>query len=533
MHDCLTDAIYILNKFYENIDSENIPLEIKVIPNLSKKRENSQWIFDEATCSQFVYLYGQFAERYLNNSKDFFNIYGQERINKEGERRDSIIIGSLDIGAGTSDIMICQYEYNSDITSKLKPVPIFWDSFDYAGDDMMKVLVENILIQGKNGILEKELIKRGIDEVEVSRKLNQFFGSNQANMSFKDRIIRRDFNLQVCVPIINYFLNLLSCGILFRNITFEEIFKETKPSELVLSRFEEYFGFPLQDICWEFDSKNISQQIEFSMNSLLENVATIMYAYDCDLVLLSGRPTSLPPVKDIFLRYFNKEPDRLVLLNKYRIGRWYPFADAFGYLTNSKSVVPVGAMIGYLASNFGGITNFSLDLSVLGEKLKPTTEYFLLNSDFVMNNQCFITPEKSDGELTLNSFPVYIGSKQFDLALYPIRPFYVLEINDDGILKRIIEKNKERKLNDSDKQILLQEEKERLLSASNLPFKFTIERRDYEENKEYLIISSIEDNNGSNIPTDNFTLSVQSLNDPDCYWLDSGIFNMGIRTPNN
>ena len=62
LHNSLQDALFVLNKFYGNIDNTAIPMDIKVIPNLSIKTEHPQWIFDEATCSQFVYLYGQFSE---------------------------------------------------------------------------------------------------------------------------------------------------------------------------------------------------------------------------------------------------------------------------------------------------------------------------------------------------------------------------------------------------------------------------------------------------------------------------------------
>lgn len=527
LHGSLKDALFVLNKFNGNIDETSIPLDVKVVPALSKKLNNSQWIFDEATCSQFVYLYGQFSETYLNNSKEFFDIYGKKRLSEDGSSHDSLIIGSLDIGAGTSDIMVCKYEYNEDNSSRLKPVPVFWDSFDYAGDDMMKVLIENILIQGKHGILENELSKRGMEEAEIRRLLYKFFGGDNASLSFKDRTMRRDFNLQVCVPIMCYFLELLSKEESYREISFDEVFSENPPGEAVLQRFNEHFGFSLNDVRWVYDSNVMSTNIEHTMNDLLENVATIMYSQDCDIVILSGRPSSLQPIKDIFLKYFDANTNRLIILNKHRIGRWYPFADEFGYLKNSKSVVPVGAMIGYLASNAGGMNNFSLDLSVLGENLKPTTNYFILKDAMVQQNKCFITPDSSDGKLTVNSFPAYIGCKQFDYPFYPVRPFYVLDINKDNILNRVIKAHPEKTLTDSEKQYLTKEYISKLMT--NAPLTFTIDREDFDENKEHLSISSVESAENGSMSVNDFAMTIQSLNDPDCYWLDSGVFNINIK----
>ena len=527
LHNSLKDALFVLNKFNGNIDESSIPLDIKVVPELSIKQRNPQWIFDEATCSQFVYLYGQFSETYLNNSKEFFDIYGKKRVSEDGMNRDSLVIGSLDIGAGTSDIMVCKYEYNEINSSRLKPIPVFWDSFDYAGDDMMKVLIENIIIQGKHGIFENELLKRGIEDSEIKRILYQFFGGDNAGLSFKDRTMRRDFNLQVCVPVMNYFLNLLSKEESYREISFEEIFSDIHPSDMVMSRFKEHFGFPLETVRWIYDAKTMSTNIEHTMNDLLENVATIMYSQDCDIVILSGRPTSLQPIKDIFLKYFDGNSNNLIILNKHRIGRWYPFADEFGYLTNSKSVVPVGAMIGYLASNAGGLNNFSLDLTELGEKLKPTTNYFILKDAMVQQNKCFITPDDSSGQLTLNTFPAYIGCKQFDYPFYPVRPFYVLEVNNDNILNKVIRSHPEKKLTDSEKQYLTKEYRSKLMT--NAPLTFSIERDDFEENKESLIISAVESGENVDVSVNDFALTIQSLNDPDCYWLDSGVFNINIK----
>ena len=527
LHGSLEDALFVLNRFNGNVDATSIPMKVKVIPELSRKQERTQWIFDEATCSQFVYLYSQFSETYLNNSREFFNMYGRKRADNSGTPHDTLVVGSLDIGAGTSDVTVCRYEYNDANPSRLKPVPVFWDSFDFAGDDMMKSLIENVLIQGKNGIIENELSRRGMEDDEIRRRLYQFFGDDNNRLSFRDRMMRRDFNLQVCLPVISRFLDLLSHEETYREISFDDIFAKNKPGEAVLKRFEKQFGFPLEEIRWKYDSKTLATCIEHTMGEMLENVANIMYSQDCDIIILSGRPTSLHPIRDIFMKYFDGNPSRLIVLNKHRIGRWYPFADEFGYLTNSKSVVPVGAMIGYLASNAGGMNDFSLDLSELGEKLKPTTEYFILKDSFTRHNKCFVTPETPTGKLTLNSLPAYIGSKQFDLTLYPVRPFYVLEINQDSILDKITKNNPDRTLTDSEKQYLVNNYKNDLMEK--MPFTFTFERDDYEENKERLTIAAVEGNDGESVPASDFALTIQSLNDPDCYWLDSGAFNINIK----
>lgn len=522
LHDCLKDALFVLEKFYRNNDESYIPNRVTIEPNLEKKNDDEPiWMYDEATCSQFVYLYGLLTETYQNCSREFFNVYGRVRGGKE-----SLVVGSLDIGAGTSDITICQYDYNEKNPSQLKPVPLFWDSFDTAGDDMLKILISNVLLQGKDGILEQELLQRGENETAIRSKLFSFLGRNQIDMSFEDKILRRDFNLQVLVPVMYEFLRLLENGEGTRDVTYGDVFRKTPPSDPVQQKFEKVFGLELKEVVWKYNKEVLSRHVARSMDALLQKIASIMYAYGCDIILLSGRPTSLEPIKDTFLKYSPIEPNRLIRLNKYRIGDWYPFADkAKRCINNSKSVVPVGAMIGYLASSAGGYNSLSIDMTELAKRLKPTTDYFIINDAKVQVNQCFISPNKNRGEIVANNFPLYIGSKQFNLALYPVRPFYVLDVNRDGIQERI-RKAHPQSLTERDLQYLTKDYVENLLS--NIPLKINVLREDIRDDKELLTIDSVVSENGDELSADDFVLTIQSLNDPDCYWLDSGVFDINI-----
>ncbi len=110
-------------------------------------------------------------------------------------------------------------------------------------------------------------------------------------------------------------------------------------------------------------------------------------------MLLSGSPTSLKPLSDLFLKYYAVSPNRLVTLNNYRIGIWYPFQNGEGYFKDAKSIVAVGAMIGNYASTRGSLDGFSLDLSELIKKMRPTTDYFAKSENdrpiyYARNKQC-------------------------------------------------------------------------------------------------------------------------------------------------
>ena len=77
-------------------------------------------------------------------------------------------------------------------------------------------------------------------------------------------------------------------------------------------------------------------------------------------------------------------------------------------------------------------------------------------------------------------------------------------------------------------QRMLRESREELFKKG--PFTFEIEREAYDEDKEQLTIAAVTGNDGEELKADDFVLQVQSINDPQCYWLDSGEFNLNIAT---
>jgi hypothetical protein len=99
------------------------------------------------------------------------------------KNKDSIVVGSIDIGAGTTDLMINRYSLLEDQnTDTIKPFPLFWDSFKNAGDDLLKAIIQKIIIEGTindsekengcTGVLENTLKGKNIDK--ISDRLNGF-----------------------------------------------------------------------------------------------------------------------------------------------------------------------------------------------------------------------------------------------------------------------------------------------------------------------------------------------------------------------
>ena len=533
LRQCAEDAAIMLDRFYagtynEEIDKREALKNIQVIPsvkNLQKTDEHKEWTYDEATCSQFVYLYAEINKRYRNNCKEYFDSKVRKDLN--GNNKKTLTIGSVDIGAGTTDVMIAAYKYDDAGQCELTPAPLFWESFYLAGDDLLKDLIRKLVIEGQYAAIQNHLTARGIGN--ITTLIHDFFGIDNARKDVTRRQIRSEFNLQVSVSVVSCFLELLNeYKVEKMTLTFDDIFSTNRPTDQVLEHFKTHFGFALEDLQWHYDreiiSKIVSDVFDDPKGSLLVGkISALLAKYGCDIVLLTGRPTSLKPLSDLFLKYNAVPPNRLITLNNYRIGTWYPFQNGKGYFTDAKSIVAVGAMIGNYAATRGSLDGFSLDLSELTNEMLPTTEYFAQSE----KGEPFITPKVNNATIEVSQLPLQIWTRQLNSKSYPTRPFYMLDFNKDKIEERIIDRNG---LDDDDKRQVkdaVEKELERLRKLS--PYKLNIVRENYPEDKETLKIESVEDRNHEDLPVAYFSLQVQSMSESENYWLDSGEFtNLSI-----
>jgi hypothetical protein len=531
LRKCADDASKILERFYtENLTNEieyNIPAKsIQVIPsikNLLNKHEKTEWVYDEATCSQFVFLFAELSQRYRNNCKEYFDFYGKVRTDLENYSKKSITIGSVDIGAGTTDLMIASYKYNDSEQCTLTPVPLFWESFYLAGDDLLKNLIRKLIIEGEYAAIPNHLLR--LSHPDISRLIIDYFGTDNARQSVTDRQIRSEFNLQVSVSVVTHYLHLLKENTVeVATLSYSDIFADNKPTERVNEHFTKHFGFSIKDLQFNYNKDIVSKIVQSTFDTLVGKISTILSYYGCDIVLLTGRPTSLNPLSDLFFKYYATSPNRLITLSNYRIGTWYPFQDGKGYFSDSKSIVAVGAMIGDYASKRGGLNGFSLDLSELIRDMNPTTECFSKSEKDIS----FINPETNSANIEVSQLPLRIWTRQLDSITYPTRPFYALDFDEEKIKERIkdrlrLENSEIRNINDATIR-----EVERLRTLS--PFNFTIERVDYLEDKEKLKIESVVDKDQNDLPISFFKLQIQSMSETDNYWLDSGEFgNLSIN----
>ena len=307
-------------------------------------------------------------------------------------------------------------------------------------------------------------------------------------------------------------------------VRYSDVFDECPPNIRVKEGFRKFFNFEIEDLEWEFDKNYVSDAISRAFEPLLKKIATIMYAYNCDIVLLSGRPSSLSPVRNILLKYYPVSPNRLILLNNYYVGHWYPFSNNTGYIANAKTIVAIGALVGYYASSLSVLDKFTIDKSKLDANLKSVINYIEASRES-LPIEYFITPDNSVGELMVSKLPTTLNVRQIGLDTYPSRELYVIDFNQNRIADKERNKAIQEAKSISDSQIMAKVKEAVDDLRSRMPFQLSI-KRDVND-KEKLTINSIIDKNGNALVDNNVVeINIQSLGAEDSYCLDTGVFDI-------
>lgn len=532
LREAAEDACKLLNNYVKYYFDSNdnkfwfeLPEIIPSIKDIAKKipdlEDRKDWIYDEATSCQLVFIYSLLSKKLYGNNYVIDNYLFKNK--------DKITIGSIDIGAGTTDVMIANYSLNKEYkTINVKPDPQYWDSFKLAGDDLLKEIIQQVIIEGIinspsdegcTGVIENYAKSKGIEN--VSEKLNGFFGQDSNNIGYVAKMMRKAFINQVAIPIAMYYLKNANKNEK-RILTFEQIIdKEFKNKELIIY-FEKHFGFNFLEIKWKINAEKISKITCSVFDSIVKQLCIILNQYQCDFIVLSGKPCSLNSLEELFLKYLTLSPNNLINLNTYWIGKWFPFSDNRGFVEDPKTMVSVGAIIALMAGKLKKINDLKIDTEIIKQKLISTADY-IVKSNF-NTKEVLLSPTKNENTILVHSLPYQFGYAKYVSKNYPISDLYNISLDNNEISKII--KTRYPNMNNAFYEEKINIEKNKI--NQNLPLKITLSR-DINDSKEQLKIESIEDSNGDDKSNKYFKLNYQTLNDEKGYWLDTCEFILNAR----
>jgi hypothetical protein len=459
--------------------------------------------WDEATCTQLVYLYTEVTQKFRGAASELFAVIGKKRKGPE----PSLRVASIDIGGGTTDLMIITYSVEG--RRAIVPYQEFREGFKVAGDDILEAIVALHVLPA---------IERHMTACSVSNAtgiVRGFVSPDRGNQSVQEQQMRRQFVSELAVPVALALMRACEQTKQFSEEApyvrpFASFFAEgMRPGQEASAYLEGLAaesggpGFKLDEVPVPIHADAISATVAATIGDFLADLCEVVHAYDCDVLLLSGRPSRLPVVHDLVLARMPVRPDRLVPMHQYRVGTWYPFRDPFGRIEDPKTTVAVGAMLAGLAES--QIEGFSMLTSRLASR--STVRYIgemelenqIRNSNLLFSGvDLDDKKKKQDGRAQVRFYsPISIGFRQLPLERWPATSLYYLDFKDAESANRM----------------------QRPLTA-------TLERIDPdaedEAAKEDFVITAVEDAEGATMRTSDVVLRLQTMKTADGYWLDTG-----------
>ena len=495
--------------------------------------------WDEASCTQLVYLYSEISQKFGASINDYMNLIGEKRKPSDNPRAQlvpSIRVACIDIGGGTTDLMVTTYFGEHD--RALKPRQEFREGFRVAGDDLLEHVIKRIVLPAMIEDIENA------GGWQVREMLAERFGGDVGGMDQKLTQLRRQFGLRILAPL---GLSLLEQsehsgpdGVF--NIALADLIPTREPEDyelpddpdapdpIFLDLPPELVGYVedaarqcgakdwrLADFKFTSHYKLIDAAARDVLSIALGNMAEIIDSYGCDILLLSGRPSRMPCVRSIIENFCVVQPNRLISMHDFQPGLWYPYREpASQKIGDPKTTVAVGGMLTALAEN--RIANFKVETRAF--QMKSTVRYIgemdmngQIKQDRVLFSDIEFDRRRRDAEATatLKMFsPVYIGSRQLPLERWTTTPLYLLDFANPNAAKH------------------------------GTPFDVTLEKKEFTDDaddsdsvlrreaaSEELEPTEVVDAEGGPMRSSEITLQLQTLGPRNSYWLDTGIFDLG------
>ncbi len=474
-----------------------------------------QW--DEATCAQAVYLFSETHEHFGGRPEDYFRVMRRRGADPRDPR---LTVASIDIGGGTSDLVVTDYRLDQGQGANVYILPEqrFRDGFKLAGDDILLEVVQKLVVPA----IEQALQEQGV--ADPAPLLSKLIGSEP--VSVQDQALRQQLTLQVLYPlglrILKDYENydpLVGADVGTPTIA-QLLAGREPPSEQVLGYFARGVrresglagDFDLLLTPVRLDLGYIHRallQDELEICKTIRSLCEIVYLYDCDVLLLSGRPSRLPGLQALFRALLPLPPDRIVPLNGYRTGTWYPF-HRDGRIDDPKTTAAVGAMIckvggGRRIPNFNFLANAFKAYSTVRYIGLTDQNLIIKDADVYYRD---VDLDREDYELPETPFEVrarmILGFRQLSSERWPASPLYVLDLSEKA--KRVLEK--------ADR------------SGAPVVLKVTL-RKDRKRRAERFEIGSLESDQGVSLnPRLDLTLKLNTLTTvgvgENSYWLDTG-----------
>jgi hypothetical protein len=463
---------------------------------------------DEAVASQLPIIYSEMTR--LRGRDNWIELFGR------GQGANAKLrVMNIDIGGGTTDVSVV--DYRDTIVGPqvaLEATVVFKNSSTVAGDMLVKSIIENVLLP-KMGAVWNQHERRNEMRLKFERLFrntpDEWQASEPAYRQKLGRIVRLVF-----IPIVNFWLSELAKHAQGRATAWDnkpiEDICDANEGQLVqkdqlafftsiIRRFLEDESLDLLPPNQPFppDLAQLRECIEGVFTHLFKVLGRVASAFDCDIVLVSGKPSELPDIQELLLKFMPLLPNRVIFSKGFPVGHWYPMGALDGRIHDAKTPTVVGA---------------ALAQAMRGAKIRD----WRLTSQrkFILNENYWGVMAQGDTD------------SQFDRNVF-LKPGETIYVGDMLVDTRIGRKRYLSRYLSPDQIYLLDWKRGQHRHEKPL-LKVTLERVTADDSTERLLLKHVDgvDERGHRISTEHVELKLCTLSDGE-FWMDNPQFEVGWR----
>jgi hypothetical protein len=339
-------------------------------------------------------------------------------------------IACIDIGGGTTDMMIARYRYQPGIDDSIEGQVLHQDGVSIAGDQLIKRMLEKIVVPTFAEALSLE-----------EEDIQLLFGPEvPKNRGFSAS--RIDWTNRMFVPLAERYLSLAVDDIRDEEISHTDpeivdpMVVESLQQQCNKLRGPGYYNVQ-QDLRLTYDKEKFEDVVHEVFDDLLFDFCGRIVDHDADVVLLAGQPTKLGYLQELVRMYVPLPASRIIPMFNHYAGNWYPYQDVKGHapglIVDPKSAVVVGAAIEFLARH-GMLPQFKFTMH--GKETENTYFWGVMteSTSTIRDERILFSPVKDDTrdewtEFTTIAQRVVIGRKMAEDPAAQASPIYALKMD--------------------------------------------------------------------------------------------------------
>lgn len=347
-----------------------------------------------------------------------------------GDAGDEVRIACIDIGGGTSDLMIARYRFESRIDDYVHGEVLHQDGISLAGDQLVKRLLEVVIVPHFARAL-------GLEEEDAVFLFGPEVPRNRAFRAQRLQWMNRLF-----VPLAQAYLNNAVDDV--RDVPVSHTDPEIV-DPAVLESLQRVFdkikgpGYynAQQELGLYFTPDVFEAVVRDVFDELLFDYCQRLVQHNVDVVLLAGLPSKLKVLQQLVRTYLPLPPSRIVPMDQHYAGNWYPYQDESGrnpgVIVDPKSPVVVGAAIHFLARN-GMLPQFKFNMK--GRQGENSYYWGVMSSatSGIRRERILFEPSDSASKEEITEFStasqrVIIGRKMSPNEQAQASPVYLLKMD--------------------------------------------------------------------------------------------------------